>query len=236
MAEGAKSIRHLLPDGRHLREGEDEQKAAHVERASIEGLHGRESLTEPSGYAAPVSRDLAFLERVLLAFACFFRVLFQRDFADQASHLGAAPKPDPLPAATPPREPLPDTLPPADGALELLRLLQRDGRLVDFLEQDVAQFPDADIGAAARVVHEGCRQALRKLGTVEALRAEEEGARVSIEEGFSPDLVKLTGNVVGAPPFSGLLRHRGWRLRSFSLPTPTRAVDPTVIAPAEVEL
>jgi hypothetical protein len=181
-----------------------------------------------------VSRDPSFLDRVVLAFACFFKILFQKDFATQASQLREAP--EPALALAPEPEPEPVTAPTPDAALELLRVLQRDGRLVDFLEQDVAQFPDADVGAAARVVHEGCRQALRRLGTVEALRAEEEGARVSVEEGFSPDLVKLTGNVVGAPPFSGLLRHRGWRLTSFSLPTPTRAVDPTVIAPAEVEL
>ena len=74
----------------------------------------------------------------------------------------------------------------AAPALQLLALFQREGRLVDFLQQDIASFPDADVGAAARVVHEGCRKALRAHAEIAPVRAEEEGARVTLEAGFDP--------------------------------------------------
>jgi Domain of unknown function (DUF2760) len=120
--------------------------------------------------------------------------------------------------------------------MQLLALLQREGRLVDFLEQDVASFSDADIGAAARVVHEGCRRALRSHATVAPVRTEDEGARVTITSDVPPDEIKLTGKVEGVPPYSGILRHRGWRVTGLVLPRAVRASDTSVVAPAEVEL
>jgi hypothetical protein len=126
--------------------------------------------------------------------------------------------------------------PRTDAALQLLALLQREGRLVDFLEQDVTSFPDADVGAAARVVHEGCRKALRAHAKLGPIREEEEGTRVTLAAGFSSADVKLSGNVAGSGPYSGVLRHRGWRALEFSLATPTNDHDPYVLAQAEVEI
>jgi hypothetical protein len=122
------------------------------------------------------------------------------------------------------------------SALVLLALLQREGRLVDFLEQDIADFDDEDIGAAARAVHEGCRKALRSHATVEPVRDEAEESRVTIEAGYAPSDVKLTGAVGPKPPYAGVLRHRGWRVRELSLPEPVAGHDVQVVAPAEVEL
>ncbi len=163
-----------------------------------------------------------------------FRVLFDGEFA---ARLNA---PDPAPAP-PPELPAVLSMPPpakqeraSDGALQLLALLQREGRFVDFVEQDVAAFPDADIGAAARVVHEGCRRALHAHARVVSVRSEAEGASLTLSEA-SPE-VKLVGNVAGAAPFRGVLRHRGWRVQSLSLPKRIGAQDPEVIAPAELEL
>jgi hypothetical protein len=133
-----------------------------------------------------------------------------------------------LPAIPPPA--------PVDTALQLLGLFQREGRLVDFLEQDIATFTDADVGAAARVVHEGCRKALRAHATVDPLRPEAEGARVTLDAGFDPDEVKLVGDVKGQAPFAGVLRHRGWRATRFDLPRFVGEHDARVLAPAEVEL
>jgi hypothetical protein len=115
-------------------------------------------------------------------------------------------------------------------------LFQREGRLVDFLEQDVATFTDADVGAAARVVHEGCRRALRAHAKVAPIRSEEEGTRVTLAAGFPPAEVKLRGNVAGAGPYTGVLRHRGWRALDLTLATPVVGHDARVLAPAEVEL
>jgi hypothetical protein len=126
--------------------------------------------------------------------------------------------------------------PPADAALQLLAIFQREGRLVDFLEQDVASFDDADIGAAARAVHEGCRKALRAHATVAPIRAEDEGANVTLETGFDTSQVKLSGDVKGAGPWKGVLKHRGWKATDVKLPTPVAGHDARVIAAAEVEL
>lgn len=123
-----------------------------------------------------------------------------------------------------------------EAALQLLALLQREGRFVDFLEEDVAGFPDAQLGAAARVVHEKCRAALREHFPLEPVRSEEEGARVTLERGFDAARVRMTGNVVGEPPFTGSLVHRGWRVREVRLPKMVEGHDPAILAPAEVEL
>ncbi len=121
-------------------------------------------------------------------------------------------------------------------ALMLLGLLQEKGRLIDFLEQDIETFDDAEIGAAVRVVHEGCRSVLRGHAQVEPVRSEEEESRVVVKEGMDTGAVKLTGDLSGEPPYQGVLRHRGWRVARLSLPTPVAGHDPRVVAPAEVEL
>ena len=130
-----------------------------------------------------------------------------------------------------------DELPPSlTPALQLLSLLQREGRLIDFLQQDIATFPDADVGAAARVVHEGCRKALRSHVTLESVRGEEEGARVTLPVGFDADQVKLLGDLKGSPPYAGVLRHRGWRAQTIDLPRIVGPHDARILAPAEVEI
>jgi hypothetical protein len=177
--------------------------------------------------------SLSLATRFWFAWSCFFRVLFDGAFAGRVWSARSAPealppvKPAPAPAYTPP---------PADAALQLLALFQREGRFVDFLEQDIATFPDADVGAAARVVHEGCRKALRAHATIAPVRSEEEGARVTLAAGFSPAEVKLSGNVAGSGPYSGILRHRGWRALDVRLAAPVEGYDARVLAPAEVEL
>jgi hypothetical protein len=122
------------------------------------------------------------------------------------------------------------------AALQLLGLLQREARFVDFLQEDVAGYSDADIGAAARVVHEGCRKVLRAHFTVEPVRPEAEGARVTLPAGFDAAATRLTGNVVGQAPFTGTLGHRGWQVNEVRLPQLTDAQAARVIAQAEVEL
>lgn len=123
-----------------------------------------------------------------------------------------------------------------NGALQLLGLLQQEGRLIDFLEEDVAAYSDAEIGAAVRVVHEGCRRTLRQHFTLEPVRGESEGSRVTLPEGFDPAAVRLAGRVVGEAPFTGTLVHKGWRVTAVTLPRVASAHDLSVVAPAEVEL
>lgn len=199
---------------------------------------------------------LPFVTRLWFAWVCLFRVLFDGSFAERVFRLRAgealpgAPEPEQLPAGEPEprREPESEppaarevpavaiTRPPTDAALQLLTILQREGRLVDFLQQEIQSFTDADIGAAARVVHEGCRKALLAHVTVVPVRSEGEGSRVTLPAGFDAAAVKLTGNVAGAGPFTGVLRHRGWRAEAISLPALVGQHDVRVLAPAEVEL
>lgn len=123
-----------------------------------------------------------------------------------------------------------------EGALGLLSLLQAEGRFVDFLQQDIASFDDADVGTAARVVHEGCRRALKDRLKVAPVRTEKEGSEVEVEEGFDARSIKLSGKVTGAGPFRGTLRHKGWRATSVKLPDPTKNHVHEILCPAEVEL
>lgn len=184
---------------------------------------------------------LPLLTRLWFAWVVYFRVLFDGVFARELKDGPKALPPAPEPPLEAPKEkkkekkeaPKPPTTEPA---LQLLALLQREGRFVDFLEEDVSSFADADIGAAARVVHAGCRKALREHLSLEPVRAENEGAKVTLEEGFPADQVKLTGNVSGKGPYTGTLRHRGWRAASLTLPTAVDGHDPRILAQAEVEL
>ncbi|TMA38929.1 MAG: DUF2760 domain-containing protein [Deltaproteobacteria bacterium] len=121
------------------------------------------------------------------------------------------------------------------GALGLLAALQAAGRLVDFLEEDLAAYGDEQVGGAARDIHQGCQRALRERVTLGPVLAGAEGDAVTVEGGFDPAAIRLTGNVTGSPPFRGVLRHAGWRAKTVTLPV-RRGQDPRVIAPAEVEI
>ncbi|MGD8589794.1 MAG: DUF2760 domain-containing protein [Chromatiales bacterium] len=177
----------------------------------------------------------SLIGRLGLAFAVFFRTLFNARFAASVRSLLAGteqtPEAEKLAAETPV---LLETDP--DSALQLLGLLQQEGRLVDFLEEEVAQYTDAEIGAAVRVVHEGCRKALHDHLTLQPIRDEAEGSRITLEPGFDAAALRPTGNLVGEPPFSGTLAHRGWRAVEVRLPKLAQGHDVRVIAPAEVEL
>ena len=122
------------------------------------------------------------------------------------------------------------------AALQLLGLMQREARFVDFIQEDVAPYTDAEIGAAARVVHEGCRKVLREHFTLSPVCSEAEGSRITLQAGFDAAAVRLTGNVVGQPPFTGTLSHRGWLVTEVKLPQLTDIQAAKVIAQAEVEL
>ncbi|EEA01918.1 conserved hypothetical protein [Burkholderia sp. H160] len=190
----------------------------------------------------------SFLGRISLAVGTFFRILGNGEFAADVLRLrngekiGAAPAAapaaaTPAPAAQPKPQPAPvlkEATP--DAALQLLGLLQRDARFIDFVEEDIKGYSDADIGAAARLVHEGCRATLREHFTIRPVRDEAEGSRVTLPQGFDASSVRLTGNVVGSAPFSGSISHRGWRVDDVRLPKLADGHNAKVIAPAEVEL
>jgi hypothetical protein len=123
-----------------------------------------------------------------------------------------------------------------DAALQLLSLLQNEARFIDFIKEDIATFSDADIGVAARVVHEGCNKAINEHFTMAAIRTEQEGNKITLPVGFDAAAVRLTGNIVGAGPFTGTLIHKGWQVTRINLPKLTLGHNAAIVAPAEVEL
>jgi hypothetical protein len=122
------------------------------------------------------------------------------------------------------------------SGLFVLSALQQEGRLVDFLQQDVAAFSDEEIGAAARVIHGGCRKVLKQYLSLEPVMKQSEGDNVTVPAGFDAQRIRLTGNVTGQPPYRGTLKHHGWVATEVRLPDLTGNLDARVVAPAEVEL
>lgn len=144
----------------------------------------------------------------------------------------APPQPEPRKAAPPPAPPKPTT----DAAVQLLALFQREGRLVDFLREDIQPYDDSQIGAAVREIHKACRQVLTEHLTLEPVLSGTEGDEVTVPQGFDPSAIRLTGNVSGEPPFHGSLRHAGWRATQVKLPSQPAGQDPKIVTPAEVEI
>jgi hypothetical protein len=125
---------------------------------------------------------------------------------------------------------------PSGEALRLLALLQREGRLLDFLLEDIQGYGNEQIGAAVRDIHKNCQKAIKDHIVLEPVLKDAEGATVQVPTGFDPSAVRLTGNVTGQPPFKGTLQHHGWRVKELKLATPAQGQDEFVLQPAEVEL
>ena len=174
------------------------------------------------------------LNRIVLAFRCFFNLLFSGELSPETlSELGltrrgpvAAPKPA-APAAPPVRT--------SDGALQLLAILQRDSRLVDFLMEDITAYSDDQVGAAVRELHDQCRDAVGRYVTLAPVIDGVEGTYAKAPANDA-SLVKFVGNVPAKPPAGGTLRHKGWRATKVELPVLLTKQDPNVIAPAEIEI
>jgi hypothetical protein len=165
------------------------------------------------------------LTRVKLARRSGLRVLRDPEFAARVDALMAPPPP-------------PDTRPkrPSGAPVRVLALLQREGRLVDFLLEDIGGYENEQIGAAVRDIHRDCKKVLAEHLVLEPVLKAEEGEQVGVPAGFDPSAVRLTGNVTGKPPFRGTLRHHGWRVTEIKVGAPPEGVDELVLQPAEVEL
>jgi hypothetical protein len=189
-----------------------------------------------------------FISRFVFALGCFVRLLVDARFADAVRRLLAGGPPGDvdeargaLPSASvEPRRSEPQLVPAPARAIAdakasarvLLALLQREGRLIDFLEQPVEGFSDTDVGAAARVVHAGCKKALAGRVAFEPVLAEEEGARVTLTGAEADVVVAAAG---GAKVGTFTVVHRGWRIVHDELPGLAEGHDGTLLQPAEVE-
>jgi hypothetical protein len=165
------------------------------------------------------------LARFGLAWQAFRKVLGEQAVADKVRLIVEPPPPEP---------PKPPKL--SGEPLRLLNLLQREGRLLDFLLEDISAAPDDLVGAGVRELHKKAQAALKEHLTLEPIVPGQEEDQVEVPAGFDPSAITLTGNVTGSPPFKGVLKHHGWRVKAYKLPAPPPGIDELVVAPAEVEL
>jgi Domain of unknown function (DUF2760) len=172
------------------------------------------------------------LSRIALAFRSFFAILFTGQLpGDIAQAFGFTQVKSPTPAA----KPAPQARP-SDGALQILGLLQRDSRLIDFLMEDISAYADDQVGAAVRSLHDQCRDSLNRYLRLAPVIDAVEGSFTKLETN-DPATVKLLGNVpVSGKAPGGILRHKGWRAEKIDLPPTPPSQSVTVIAPAEVEV
>jgi Domain of unknown function (DUF2760) len=155
--------------------------------------------------------------------------------------LSARQKPPPSKPQAEPARAAPPALAAARADAEIvsfLAMLQEKGRLVDFLMDNINPYNDAQVGAAARVVHAGCKRVLQEHFSIHPLRTEDEGSTVQVPAGYAADEYRLVGKIAGQAPFSGVLVHRGWKTDMVKLPQllPSAPGQLPAIAPAEVEL
>lgn len=190
----------------------------------------------------------------ILAIRAFFLVLFGRPLPEEVvsklmlpasteeseneapEPVSDTPPPEPVSEPGPEPEPAAPALREEGAAAQTLGVLQAGGRLLDFLFEDIEDYSDEDIGAAVREVHKGCRKALKDHFDLEAIRKEDEEDLVTVPEGYDPAEIRLVGQVVGQPPFSGALKHKGWRADKVRLPRIAEGTQGLVVAPAEVEI
>ncbi len=161
--------------------------------------------------------------RIFTAIAWFFKILFK----GKKAFLNA---------------PLPDgEVPPtfsgsSEPAIQLLGLFQKEGRLIDFLMENMDQYSDADIGAAARDIHNGCRKVLQERVVLNRVLEEEENSSITVPAEFDPSKIEIQGNVSEGTEVNGTVIHRGWYAEEIKLPTVPEKADPKVVAPAQVEV
>ena len=183
-----------------------------------------------------------FWKRIAFAFRCFYSILFHADISNDIAQKRVKPS-GPVPQVTAAdglsvsrmkeiERPASEAF---DRAVQMLALLQRDGRLIDFLAEDISVYPDAQLGAAVRTIHETCRQVLDHYVKLEPILNSEEDQSVTVQAGFDPAAIKLIGNVAGEPPVRGVLRHKGWRVKEVNLPPLPQGAGRMVVAQAEVE-
>ncbi len=178
-----------------------------------------------------------------VAFKAFFKALFDKKVSDRIENAMGLPAPQEEAATTPTKtaESQPKKIatpkPSRSDALILVEMLQREGRLLDFLMEDIEPYGDADVGVAVRDVHRGCRDLLTRVFDLQPLVEEEEGAQVQVPADYSAGKYRLVGQVSGDPPFTGELLHHGWTASKLALPEwKGSSENSKIVCPIEVEV
>ncbi|MGI9211917.1 MAG: DUF2760 domain-containing protein [Methylococcaceae bacterium] len=179
---------------------------------------------------------LAILQLVLLSFVAM--ALLRKKPTPIPAVL--IPEPAPPPSRPVRAEPITETVmvkqATPDSALQLLGLLQKEARFLDFVRENIKPYSDAEIGVVARSVHQGCQKVLNEHFTLEPIRSEAENTRMTLPKGYDAASIRISGRIVGEAPFTGTLIHRGWKATGVTLPRVAEGHDVHIIAQAEVEL
>lgn len=187
------------------------------------------SLGRPLAVLTMEPGKLSFGARIALA----MKILFNSEAAEalvagsRCGHSPDAKKMSPLETKPQPSD---------NSALLLVSALQREGRFVDFIQQEVATFSDEEVGAAARVVHQGCSKALKNMFSFKPVRGEAEGTTITLSKGFDAERNRLVGNVVENQEYRGTLKHGGWEITEVRLPRLQTGTNPKIVTPAEIEI
>ncbi|MBV9104605.1 MAG: DUF2760 domain-containing protein [Verrucomicrobia bacterium] len=180
------------------------------------------------GHTFPIALVAFVIALLLLVFAILSR--------DSGTSRPAVRVATPAPPPAPIQPPAPVAKQSEAEIVAFFSLLQEKGRLIDFLMEDIARYEDAEVGAAARVIHQGCQQVIKEYFSISAISEAQEGAQVTVPAGYSPDQYRLVGKLTGNPPFTGTLLHKGWKTEFVKLPRIATTERLPSIAPAEVEL
>jgi hypothetical protein len=191
-------------------------------------LDGLLLIPATDGHTFPI----AALGLVVALLVLIFSLIGRKSGAPEPPLQTTTPAPAPVP--------IPPPAPPANQAeaevVAFFGLLQEKGRLVDFLMEEITSYEDSEVGAAARVIHQGCRQVLQEYFKISAISESQEGAQVTVPAGYSADQYRLVGRLTGEPPFTGTLLHKGWKTEFVKLPRILNTERLPAIAPAEVEI
>ncbi|MBJ7539013.1 DUF2760 domain-containing protein [Marinomonas transparens] len=190
---------------------------------------------------------VSFVPRFFGAFGQFFKYMGSGDYAARCQQIAAG---DVLASETEPQTitetvevireievaaPALDTVS-SDGAYQLLQLLQQEARFIDFTQESIDGYDDADVGAAARQIHAGCAKVIQQHFTIETVKDAAENSRIDIPVGYDAKQVKLQGRVAGDGPYTGTLIHPGWKVVETRLPKVASTDSLHILAPAEVEV
>ncbi|MCR9197878.1 MAG: DUF2760 domain-containing protein [Planctomycetaceae bacterium] len=166
-----------------------------------------------------------------------FKILFSGETAQKVlSALSDSTEKLPAPEPAPAPEPEPEK-PARSEAVTLLAALQRDARFVDFVNEPIDGYSDAQVGAAVREVHKGCKDVIDRMFGLSAVVDQAEGSTVSVEDAASSKY-RLTGSVSqSSGAASGELMHHGWQASRCDVPEWTGdEAGIHVVVPAEIQV
>lgn len=180
--------------------------------------------------------------RLGLALRAFWLALFDRDAGEQIAILLDAPTGalvDQQPTVTrdaPITKPPPTQSSPAQNpAITLLATLQRDARLIDLIYENLDQYQDAQVGAAARPCLKQCRQSLDRILKIEKLVTAAENDTITVPADAAVSRFRWIGESSSSKTSTAKLVHPGWQAASIQLPQWSgQAEDAEIIAPAQV--